>query len=297
MRKKYIFQVKGKKYTLANQTWIMGILNVTPDSFSDGGLYYSKEKAIEQGLKLAAEGADILDIGGESTRPGSEPIPPDEEIRRIIPVISEIRQKSDVLISVDTTKSEVCRAALEAGVDIINDISAFRFDPEMFALAAEWQAPVILMHMQGMPKTMQDAPLYSNLLFEVRSFLQERIETATSFGIKRESIVIDPGIGFGKRQEDNLSLIRNLRFLEELDRPILIGASRKSFIGNILGLPPEKRIEGSIAASIVSIINGAHILRVHDVKATKRAIKMAEAILNDSSRVACNGAETKRSYA
>ena len=283
MKNKFILQVNGNKYDLGRQTWIMGVLNVTPDSFSDGGLFLSKDKAVKQGLKLIAEGADILDIGGESTRPGSEAVTAEEELKRVVPVISALRKHTDTLISIDSTKSQVSRAALDAGADIINDISSFRFDPEMIPLAAERQAPVIIMHMLGTPKNMQNNPHYENLLYEVKLFLEERIEAAVSGGIKKENIIIDPGIGFGKRQEDNLCLLRNLNFLEELGQPILVGPSRKAFIGGLLTLPPQERIEGSIASALISLLHGANILRIHDVAAVKRAAKVADSIMNKGS--------------
>jgi len=267
---------------LGQRTWIMGILNVTPDSFSDGGLYLDKNKAVKRGLELAEEGADIIDIGGESTRPGSNSISTEEELKRIIPVLSDLREKTDALISVDTTKSEVARAALDHGADIINDISALRFDPQMPPLAVNRDVPVVLMHMKGTPKTMQANPSYEDLLAEVKSFFKERLETAKTLGIKREKIIIDPGIGFGKRHNDNLLLIKNLRALEEFERPIMIGISRKSFIGKILNLPVLERIEGTIASAVLSIIHGAHILRVHDVAPIKRAVLVAEAILEEN---------------
>lgn len=260
----------------------MGIINVTPDSFSDGGLYFNKEKAVDRGLELAEEGADIIDIGGESTRPGSDFISTEEELMRTVPVISALRKKTDVLISVDTTKSEVAEAALDKGADIINDISSFRFDPKMLSLAAQKDIPVILMHMKGTPKNMQVNPFYEDLLAEIRGFLEERIATAQAYGIKKEKIIIDPGIGFGKSHKDNLTLIKSLKFLEPIDRPILIGISRKSFIGKILSLPPQERTEGTIASAVLSIINGAHILRVHDVEAVKRAVLVTEAIIDES---------------
>ena len=299
MRKRFTIQVNGKDYTLGRRTWIMGILNVTPNSFSDGGLFLDKDKAVEHGLQLIEDGADILDVGGESTRPGSDAISVEEEIRRIIPVISEIRKKSAALISVDTTKTEVGQKALDAGADILNDISSFRFDPEMMTLAAEKKVPVILMHMKGMPKTMQVNPTYDDLLNEVKSFLEERVESALSFGIQREKIIADPGIGFGKGLHHNLCLIKNLHFLEELNLPILLGVSRKAFIGQILKLPPEERIEGTIASALLSILNGAHILRVHDVAAVKRAVAVAEAIMNEDSPGILENqtGANKRSYA
>ncbi len=299
MIKEYILQVNGKEFTLGPKTWIMGVLNITPDSFSDGGQYLDKDKAIEQGLRLIEEGSDIIDIGGESTRPGSDPIPAEEEIRRVIPVIQTLREKTKALISVDTTKSEVARAALDAGADIINDISSLRFDSGMAPLAAERDVPVILMHMKGMPKTMQVDPYYEDVLLEVKSFLEKRIHEAQAAGIRRERIIIDPGIGFGKRLEDNLALINKLHVLGELDRPILIGTSRKSFIGNILDLPPQERLEGSIASSILSMAHGAHILRVHDVAAIKRAVLVAEAIMKEINSVgsASEKEEKKSSHA
>ncbi len=259
----------------------MGILNVTPDSFSDGNLHFDRDKAVKHGLDLIKEGADILDVGGESTRPGSDRIPVEEELRRILPVISELREHSDIFLSVDTTKAEVARRALDAGTDIINDISSFQFDSDMLPLAAERGAPVILMHMKGDPKTMQENPFYENLLAEVKAFFQERINTAVSSGIKREKIIIDPGIGFGKKFKDNLSLIRNLFFFEDLGRPMLVGLSRKSFIGKIVDTTPQDRLEGSLSAAVLSVSQGAHLVRVHDVAATKKAVLVADAILNE----------------
>jgi len=296
--KKYILQVNSKNYTLGQRTWIMGVINVTPDSFSDEGLYLDREKAVERGLELAEEGSDIIDIGGESTRPGSEPIPLDEELRRVIPVISELRERIDTLISIDTTKSKVANAALDAGADIINDISSFQSDPNMFPLAAQKGAPIILMHIKGIPKTMQANPYYENVLVEVKSFLEERFTTAIASGIKKEKIIIDPGIGFGKRLQDNLALINNLQILEDLDRPILIGVSRKSFIGKILNTSPQERLEGTIASAVLSIVHGANILRVHDVASVKRAVLVAEAILNEDQSVGSleESKEKKRTY-
>lgn len=281
MGKTYFLQVRDKSFLLGPKTWIMGVINITPDSFSDGGIFFDKERAVERCMELMTEGADIIDIGGESTRPGSDPVSADEEIRRVVPVISELRKKSEILISVDTSKAEVAREALDVGADIINDISSFRFDAEMPDLAAQKNAGICLMHMKGMPKTMQDSPCYDDVLGEVKSFLKERIEFAEARGIKAERIIIDPGIGFGKRFEDNLTLINNLAFFEALNRPILIGASRKSFIGQILNLPPEERLEGTIAAAVLSIVRGASILRVHDISAVRRAVLVAEAILTE----------------
>jgi dihydropteroate synthase len=279
--KQYTIQVKGKDFVLGPRTWIMGVLNVTPDSFSDGGHYLERDEAVERGVELVAEGADIIDIGGESTKPGSEPVPTKEEFRRAIPVVTELRKKTGALLSIDTTKADIARAALDAGADLVNDISSFRFDARMISLVAQKDVPVILMHMKGTPKTMQAEARYDDLLGEIKSFLKERIEVARAYGIKKEKIIVDPGIGFGKRFQDNLALINRLPFLEELDCPLLVGLSRKSFIGKILNSPPLERLEGTIAASVLSIIRGAHILRVHDVKAVKRAVLVAETILNE----------------
>lgn len=260
----------------------MGILNVTPDSFSDGGFYLAKEKAVDHGLRMVEEGADIIDVGGESTRPGSDPILAEEELKRVLPVISELKKQSKVLVSVDTLKSDVARAALDEGADIINDISALRNDPGMLPLIVEKQIPVILMHMKGTPKTMQVRPHYLDVLSEVSSFLEERMRTATDSGLDEDRIVLDPGIGFGKRLEDNLNLIRHLHRFATLGRPILVGISRKSFIGKILDAPADKRMEGTIASAVMSVVRGAHILRVHDVAAVKKAVLVAEAIMYDS---------------
>jgi dihydropteroate synthase len=281
VRREHIIRARGTDHILGRRTWIMGVLNITPDSFSDGGLFYGPEQAVEQGLKLIEQGADILDIGGESSRPGSEPVGAEEEKNRILPVLEKIRrQSSDALISVDTTKAEVARAALDAGADIINDISAGRFDTELLKLAAERRTPIILMHMLGIPKTMQADPHYENLLEDIKAFFRERIATAVSLGMERDNIILDPGIGFGKRHQDNLNLLKNLKFLDDLQQPVLVGVSRKSFIGRILDSPPDDRLEGTIASALISVLHGAHILRVHDVAAVLKAIKVTEAIMH-----------------
>ena len=281
MRREHIIRARGTDYILGRRTWIMGILNVTPDSFSDGGLFYEPEQAVVQGLKLIEQGADILDIGGESSRPGSDPVSVEEEKDRVLPVLEKIRRLSpDALISVDTTKAEVARAALDAGADIINDISAGRFDTELLTLAAERGAPIILMHMLGTPKTMQDDPHYENLLEDIKAFFEERIATAVALGVKRDNIILDPGIGFGKRHGDNLSLLKNLKFLDDLQQPVLVGVSRKSFLGRILHAPPDERLEGTIASALISVLHGAHILRVHEVASVLKAIKVTEAIMH-----------------
>ncbi len=268
--------------TLGQKTWLMGILNITPDSFSDGGLYYNKQNAVKRGLQLIEEGADILDIGGESSRPGSDPITAEEEKKRILPVLSEIRKQTDTFISVDTTKSEVLKAALDQGADILNDISGMRFDPKMLELASEKNIPVVIMHMKGTPKNMQKRPKYENVVEEIKTFLKKRVKTALKTGIKKNKIIIDPGIGFGKRLKDNLKIIGNLSSFNELDLPILIGVSRKSFIGNLLNVTPDQRIEGTIASSLVSVLQGAHILRSHDIASLKKAVIVTEAIMNEA---------------
>ncbi len=277
----------------------MGILNVTPDSFSDGGLFFEKDKAIEHGLRMFSEGANIIDVGGESTRPGSDPVPADVELKRVLPVISGLRKHTRNLISVDTSKSEVAIAALAEGANIINDVTALRNDPKMLSVAAQTDAPVILMHMKGTPKTMQRRPTYKNVIVEIKAFLEKQIQLAIKNGIKKENIILDPGIGFGKRFEDNLTLIRNLSDFATLDQPILVGISRKSFIGKILDVPPREREEGTLASAVISVIQGAHILRVHDVAPIKRAILVAEAILDDmwAAGLFAHRGEFKRSHA
>lgn len=257
----------------------MGVLNVTPDSFSDGGMFLDPAKAVDHGLKLIDDGADILDIGGESTRPGSDPVSIEEERSRVIPVLTALRKRTNALISIDTTKYDISREALDVGADIVNDISASRFDPRTLALTAGKNVPIVLMHMKGRPKTMQVKPRYDDLLSEVKSFFEERISTALALGVSRDQVIIDPGIGFGKQLEHNTALIKNLHYFEELGRPLLIGISRKSFIGQVLNQPPSARIEGTLAAAVLSVWNGAHILRVHDVAAVSRAVKMAETIM------------------
>jgi len=264
---------------LGPTTRLMGIVNVTPDSFSDGGAFLDPERAVEHALALACEGADILDVGGESTRPGSLPVPADEELARVLPVIRKLRPRTGVLISVDTTKSAVARAALDAGADIVNDTSALRDDPEMAAVVARSGAAVVLMHMKGTPRTMQEAPHYDDLVGEIRSFLAARCRAAEAAGIAAERIIVDPGIGFGKTAEHNLALIERLDAFRDLGRPLCVGFSRKAFIGRVLGLPPGERLEGTIAAAVLSVSRGAEILRVHDVGPVARAVRMAEAIL------------------
>ncbi|MEE8340848.1 MAG: dihydropteroate synthase [Candidatus Neomarinimicrobiota bacterium] len=255
---------------------VMGILNVTPDSFSDGGKYKNSEKAIDHAIKMENDGADIIDIGGESTRPGAKPVKLEEELNRVIPVIEGIRLRSNITISIDTYKSKVANLAISAGANIINDISGLRFDRDMVHFASEAQVPIIVMHMAGNPQNMQSDPTYSNLMNELIIFFKERISVLTSNGIDKKNIILDPGIGFGKTTAHNFTLIRELNRIVELGFPVLVGPSRKSFIGKTLNLPPEDRIEGTAAAVTAAIMNGSRIVRVHDVKEILRVVKMTE---------------------
>ena len=261
----------------------MGILNVTPDSFSDGGAYLSLEEAVARGLEMDAEGAGILDVGGESTRPGSLPVPEDEEMRRVIPVIRGLAAKANAVISVDTTKASVANAAIGAGARIVNDTSALSDDREMAAAVRASGAAVVLMHRRGSPATMQEAPHYESLIEEVLDELTGRIDAAVSAGIERERILVDPGIGFGKRLCDNLALHRHLDRLRILGRPIVFGPSRKSFIGTLTGALPKNRAFGTAAAVTAAVLRGAHVVRVHDVKEMREVVEVAYAIRGESS--------------
>ena len=257
----------------------MGILNVTPDSFSDGGKYFNKERAVEQALRMQDEGADIIDIGGESTRPGAEKISVKEEISRVVPVIEALANKVKIPLSIDTYKSAVAGAAISSGASIINDISGLRFDPQMPYVAARHNVPVVIMHIKGTPKNMHKNPSYKSLIPEVIDYLREGIEIARNAGVADEKIIIDPGIGFGKTLEHNLEIIKKLDVFSGLEKPVLIGPSRKSFIGKILGdLPVTERLEGTSAAIAISILNGANIIRVHDVKEMVRVARISDRI-------------------
>ena len=278
-KKRFILELGQKTLDLYSRTHLMGVLNVTPDSFSDGGKFFKLEEAIKQGLKLAEEGADIIDVGGESTRPGSEPVPIEEELHRVIPVIEKLSNMIQVPISIDTYKSKVAKDALDSGALMVNDISGLRFDPEMKEVVAKYNVPVVLMHIKGTPKNMQENPQYDNLMEEIRTYLLESIEIARESGIDEDKIIIDPGIGFGKTLDDNLKILKNLSEFKNLGRPVMIGVSRKSFIGRILDLSVDERLEGSLASMAVAIMNGANILRVHDVKESKRVVKLVDAIL------------------
>jgi dihydropteroate synthase len=256
----------------------MGVVNVTPDSFSDGGLYLDPEAAIAHGEELAAAGAEILDVGGESTRPGAEEVAAGEELRRVEPVIAGLSAGA-AAISIDTSKSPVAEAALEAGAEIVNDVTALRGDPEMAALCAGREATVVLMHMLGTPRTMQDEPRYGDVVDDVKSFLAGRVEAATAAGVAEDRIWLDPGIGFGKTAGHNLELLRRLGELRELGRPLVVGTSRKSFIGRVDGSGAGERLGGTIASSVLAAAEGASVLRVHDVAEVGQAMAVAGAIL------------------
>ena len=279
----FAFRCGGKFIDLSSRTYLMGVLNVTPDSFSDGGRYFNKDQAVVHALQMAADGADIIDVGGESTRPkgpygeGAEEIGADEEIRRVAPVIKELSSRSDVLISIDTYKAAVAEAALKAGAAIVNDISGLNYDAAMAQTVASHEAVLIAMHIKGTPKTMQQNPVYENVVDEVKESLSRSVEKTRGAGI--EHVWVDPGIGFGKKLEHNLSLIKNLHRLADLHCPIVVGPSRKAFIGMLLNLPVDQRLEGTAAAVAASIFQGANVLRVHDVKEMKRIAVVADAIM------------------
>jgi len=267
--------VCGKYKLSLDKTLIMGILNVTPDSFSDGNLFFNFDKAVEHAKQMAIDGAQIIDIGGESTRPGSLPVTEKEEIRRVKPVVEALANNIKIPISIDTYKPKVAEECLKSGASIVNDITGLR-NKHMLSVVKKYQVPVVAMHMKGMPKTMQKNPRYNDVVNDIKKFLKEKIRMAGNEGIK--NIIIDPGIGFGKTTEQNLQIIKRLNEFKELQCPILIGVSRKSFIGNITQLPANHRLEGTIAAVAISIMNGANIVRVHDVKECANAVKIADAI-------------------
>jgi dihydropteroate synthase len=273
--------VRCKKTVLQlnERTHLMGILNVTPDSFSDGGMFLDQGNAISHGIELASQGADIIDIGGESTRPGAKPLLPDEELRRVIPVIEGLSGKIDIPISIDTYKSLIAEKAIEAGAEMINDISGLHFDPKMADVAAKYDVPVAVMHIKGTPEIMQLDVHYDCLLTEIMEYLEESTEIAERAGVDERQIIIDPGIGFGKSVEDNLRIISRLTEFKSLGKPIMLGLSRKSFIGKILNAEVDQRVEGTLASISAAIMNGANILRVHDVAPARKAAQMADAIL------------------
>jgi dihydropteroate synthase len=263
----------------SRKTHVMGIVNVTPDSFSDGGAFLERERAIAQAEMLAEQGADILDIGGESTRPGSDPVPFEEEVRRTMPVIESVAKKVSLPISIDTYKAAVAQRALDAGASMVNDVSGLSLDPDMARLVATYRVPVIVMHIKGKPKDMQENPVYHALIPEIKEFFRQRIAVAVGAGIPEDLVIIDPGIGFGKTFDHNLQILRGLGEFGCLGRPVAVGVSRKAFLGKILdGASVTERLEGTAAAVAVSIMNGAHIVRVHDVKEMVRVAKVVDAI-------------------
>ncbi len=262
---------------------IMGVLNVTPDSFSDGGQFFKPEKALEHALQLVSEGADILDIGGESTRPGALAVPLEEEARRVLPVVRALAQQISVPISIDTRKPEIARQAIAVGASIINDVSGLNADPEMLSVVSEnTNTALVVMHAKGSPKTMQDAPQYKNLIEEISAFFKTRISQAKTLGISMDRIVLDPGIGFGKTIAHNLSIIHKLPCFSGFGIPLLLGPSRKSFIGDMLDLPASERLEGTAAALAIAVFQGARILRVHDIVQMRRVLMIAEGIRKET---------------
>jgi len=269
------FQAQGKPLPI-DRPLIMGVLNVTPDSFSDGGKFFEPEAAYRRAMEMREQGAEWIDIGGESTRPGSDPVPLEEEWQRLAPVLNRLNKQEDIVISVDTYKSEIARRALEHGAHVVNDISGLTFDPQMREVVASHNVPVILMHIKGTPRDMQKNPTYTNLMDEVYAFLEQQVTDARSGGVHQ--IIVDPGIGFGKRWEDNYELIRRLEEFRGLGWPILIGPSRKSFIGRLLDLPPEQRVVGTMASVAAAYHRGARIFRVHDVEETRQTLQILEGV-------------------
>jgi dihydropteroate synthase len=279
-----LWRVGGQALDLSARTMIMGVLNVTPDSFSDGGEFFNTEQAVEQGERIAAEGAQIIDVGGESTRPGAEAVSVDEELARVIPVITKLRESVPAFISIDTSKSIVARAAIEAGATIINDVTAGRADPQMFALAAEQDAALIIMHMQGTPRTMQAAPHYDDVVRDVANFFRQQYDRALECGVDAIAIAFDPGIGFGKTVEHNLALLANLERLRIDDRPLVIGISRKSSLAKMIGSNAmEDRLAPTIAFTALLRERGANVLRVHNVKENMAALRVTEALLKTTA--------------
>lgn len=276
-RKEWVYLLHSGRLII-DRPLIMGILNVTPDSFSDGGKFFGREAGLRHALEMLEAGADIIDIGGESTRPGSEPVSLEEEWKRIAPVIAHLAKTDNCVISVDTCKSEIARRALNEGAHIINDISGMAFDPQMAEVAAENNTPVVLMHLQGTPGTMQKNPNYKNLMEEIFTVLDQRCRRAVERGVRQ--VIVDPGIGFGKRMNDNFEILRRLGELRSLGYPILLGASRKSFIGNLLNIPPEERGVGTVATALYGVARGANILRVHNVAEIRQSLLVLEAIQN-----------------
>jgi dihydropteroate synthase len=263
----------------ARRCLVMGVVNVTPDSFSDGGRYLDPEAAVAHGLDLVAEGADLLDVGGESTRPGATDVPEAVELERALPVIEELARAAGVPVSIDTRKAAVAAAALAAGATMVNDVSAGRHDPDLLGVAADAKVPLVLTHMLGTPATMQDDPRYDDVVGEVEAFLAERCRAAEAAGVDHQALVVDPGIGFGKRDHDNYALLDQLARFTQLGHPVMVGTSRKGFIGRVLDSPADQRVEGTAATVVWAVERGARIVRVHDVAPMVRAVRMTEAML------------------
>jgi len=277
--RRFVWRVRNREIAVGTRTLVMGILNVTPDSFSDGGRFRDLEAAVAHGKRMIADGADLIDVGGESSRPGSCPVPVEEELSRVIPVVDRLVKEAGAVVSIDTTKARVAAEAVAAGAVVVNDISALRFDPRMADVVAHTKAGIVLMHMQGDPKTMQADPRYGDVVGEIAAFLRDRGAAAMKAGVRAEGIVYDPGIGFGKTVDHNLEILRRLPEFASLDRPILVGPSRKAFIGKVLGdLPAADRLEGTAAAVALAVAGGAAIVRVHDVMEMVRVARMAEAV-------------------
>lgn len=275
----YTWRIRGRTLTLNCRALVLGIVNVTPDSFSDGGQHARTEQAIAHGLELVSQGADLLDVGGESTRPGAQPISVEEELRRVVPVVEGLAAQTAVPLSVDTSKAEVARACLKAGAHVVNDVTGLRGDPAMAPVVNNLGAGVIVMHMQGTPQTMQIAPSYEDVVAEVGRFFEERLQVLAAAGIASEQIVLDPGIGFGKTVEHNLKLLARLGDFQRLGRPVCLGVSRKGFLGKRLGRPVERRLAASLAAACSALAHhSAQVLRVHDVEETADAVRVFEAI-------------------
>jgi len=284
-RDRFLLRMPRRTLKAERRTLVMGILNCTPDSFSDGGRYFEKQAAIDHALQMVQDGADLIDVGGESTRPagtygvGAKPVSDAEEMERVVPVIEVLAKSTSAILSIDTYKSSIAQAAINAGASIVNDISGFQFDPQMLEVVAQSGVSAVVMHIKGTPRDMQQNPSYENLMDELYQYFDERLQMASSTGISAEQIVIDPGLGFGKRIQDNYEILRRLEELRGLGCPILVGPSRKSFIGKVLDLPVDQRLEGTAAAVALSVANGAHIVRVHDVKEIYRVVQIVDKIV------------------
>jgi dihydropteroate synthase len=273
----FMWRVGDRLLDCRARTLVMGILNVTPDSFSDGGRFFDPEAAVSRGVRMAFDGADIIDVGGESTRPGSDPVSTTDERERVVPIIKRLASEVEVPISVDTRKHDVAEAALEVGASVVNDVTAGG-DPRMFALVRETEAGMVLMHMKGEPKTMQQDPVYDDVVSEVHDFLESRVRAALEAGVEWSRLCIDPGLGFGKNTDHSLRLMKRTEDLLDLGRPLLVGPSRKSFVGEVLGTEVNERLEGTLAAVAYMVVEGAHIVRVHDVNETVRVVRVVDAI-------------------